>query len=505
MPRWSRLAMILAVLALPVLASSIYQRWTALPRTIRIATGPEGGAYQEIGKKLAAELRSRCGIEVELIPTSGSRRNLDMLQSGAAELTLFQHGAGDFGPPLKVDRNSVAFVGNLYSEVVHVLGRPGLDLTTVESWTGLRIGIGTDQSGDRTTSMAILHHLNLKLSEVEVEGLGYREVREGFERGTLDAAMITSGVQSPVIHELLERPETPICQLVSIPFAEAFAARHRSAVPYRIPNGLYRTRRPSQPDQDIATVAYRAQLLVAREAPTSLVEEVTRVILSESFQRDATLNELFADGITFMRDNPEFEVHPGALNVFDPELKPLLNSDFVEALEGMRSFVVSLLIAGYLLFRWLRERQRRQQDHQLDRLVRRLLQIEVRQLECDESPDRDDSMMLQGMLDEVTHLRQEALREFTAHQINEDRAVECFLQMCHALSDKINAKLTRQRLDSAIRSLGRSPGNGPSDSARAVELEAAARAQYDRRLNGGGEPTPPDDPSTVSDPSASTP
>ena len=37
----------------------------------------------------------------------------------------------------------------------------------------------------------------------------------------------------------------------------------------------------------------------------------------------------------------------------------------------------------------------------------------------------------------------EVLKEFTAHELNEDRAVECFLQMCHALSDKINAKLTR--------------------------------------------------------------
>jgi hypothetical protein len=57
------------------------------------------------------------------------------------------------------------------------------------------------------------------------------------------------------------------------------------------------------------------------------------------------------------------------------------------------------------------------------------------------------------MLDQVTELRQEALSEFTAHELNEDRAVDCFIEMCHALSDKINAKLTRATLIS----LGSSP------------------------------------------------
>jgi len=35
--------------------------------------------------------------------------------------------------------------------------------------------------------------------------------------------------------------------------------------------------------------------------------------------------------------------------------------------------------------------------------------------------------------------------------MNEDPSVACFVQMCHALSDKINAKLTRQRTDRQMR------------------------------------------------------
>ena len=92
------------------------------------------------------------------------------------------------------------------------------------------------------------------------------------------------------------------------------------------------------------------------------------------------------------------------------------------------------------------------QEHKLDRYVRALLEIERRQLGLDEDNSGNDSEALQRMLDEVTTLRQDALSEFSAHEMNEDPSISVFVHMCHALSDKINAKLTRQRLD---RYLGR--------------------------------------------------
>ena len=40
--------------------------------------------------------------------------------------------------------------------------------------------------------------------------------------------------------------------------------------------------------------------------------------------------------------------------------------------------------------------------------------------------------------------------EAAACPVTEDRAAECFVQMCHALSNKINAKISRQRLDAKL-------------------------------------------------------
>lgn len=53
---------------------------------------------------------------------------------------------------------------------------------------------------------------------------------------------------------------------------------------------------------------------------------------------------------------------------------------------------------------------------------------------------------LQDLLDEVTRLRQDALGELSAQDLNEEPGAACFVDMCHELSQKINAKLTRQSL-----------------------------------------------------------
>jgi hypothetical protein len=231
------------------------------------------------------------------------------------------------------------------------------------------------------------------------------------------------------------------------------AKHHLALTPYTIPAGLHRLSAPRQPADDVPTLAVRMELLCRAELPASLVEQITRIVLSEDFIRANSLDELFHGGVAFARQRPEFALHRGALNYYEPELRPLLNPDFVEATEGLRSLVFSALIAAYLAFRWFKNARGRRQEHRLDRYIRQLSQIERQQMELDQTEGWCDLERLQAMLDEVTCLRQEALAVFSAHDLNEDRAADSLLEMCHALSDKINAKISRQRLDKRLAEL----------------------------------------------------
>jgi len=301
-------------------------------------------------------------------------------------------------------------------------------------------------------SRVLADHFGLTADDYETAYLDYDQVRSQFLDDSLDAAFITVGVQADIFQKLCEEGKVEFRSLENI---DALVRNHISLTPYTIPKGLYQTTGRIAPEVDIHTVALKSQLLCRHELPDSLVERIAEIALSEEFMKQMQLGELFSQGTQFATAKPEFAVHFGAAHYFDPQLKPVLNSDFVEAMEGMRSFIVSLLIAGYLAWRWWVRWNVRQVEHRLDRYIRRLLEIERSQLELGESQEtlKQDCRELQVLLDHVTELRQECLNDFTAHELNEDRSVDCFLEMCHALSDKINAKLTRVTLEEGFAEL----------------------------------------------------
>jgi hypothetical protein len=285
----------------------------------------------------------------------------------------------------------------------------------------------------------LLQHLDAEERNVEIRSIPYSDLPEKLSTGQTDVGILCCGLRAPILKPLFADESV---ELLQVPYVDAFCRRRTSLHAEVIPAGFLRTNGLPIPAQDFRTVALRAQLITSSQVPVRLIEEVTRIITDPAFQRQQQLTELFAAGNEFALESPEFPVHVGASHVFNPELKPLLNPDFVEGTEGLRSFLVSIIAAAWLLRRWWRRRQLLQQEHRLDRYIKDLLQLERDQIGLDgNSPD--DEAALQLLLDQVTNLRQEALAEFTAHELNEDRAVDCFIEMCHALSDKVSGKLTR--------------------------------------------------------------
>lgn len=455
-----KVTLVVVLLLLPFGLHWLYVGLTAPPGQITVATGPPGGRYHDLSVRLAREIKSKTGIRVRTIDTNGSLENIRLLRSGRVDFCIYQHGTERIlrdntdgqrkGEPR--DSSSVSAVANLYSEVVHVLVRRGWKFQSPQDLRGRRVALGLRESGDYAASLVLLRHFGLDIESVQATNLNYEQIKAAFLDDSLDAAFITTGLQAPILEELFA---TGKCNIVSIPFAEALATKHISMTPFKIPAGMFQSQPPVEPSVDIETVAIRAQFLTRSDASDGIVEQVTGLLMNEAFLKEHGLAELFIDSDSFASDKLEFPIHPGAQNVYDPQLKPLLNTDFVESTEGLRSFIVSILIASYLIYRWMRDRATKANEHRLDRYVHSLLEIERQQLGLDDSNEPSDAEIgrLQKLLDDVTLLRQEALRDFSAHELSEDRAIDCFLEMCHALSDKINAKLSRQRIDKRLSEL----------------------------------------------------
>lgn len=446
---WWTLACVVAIV---IFAGRYWQR-TSLPSEVTIYGGPAGGRYDELAHAIAEEIESRFNIQVQVQSTKGSLENIGEVENGSADFAFYQPRTREVLRPETILHHPPAqFVANLYTEMVvpfvssHNESGDGdaiVEKDVFSDLPGKTWACNDRLSGDYAVAQILLDHFDIDHSELEVQSVAYGDMEERIRDGSVDLGLVTSGMHAPVLQQLFESPD---CRPVGIPHLGALVYKHTSMRPAVIPAGFYRTHPRPIPEQDFETVGTRAQLLTSQNTPVRLVEEITRIINDARFQRDHDLVELFAGGVEYATDRAEFEMHPGAADIYYPEFKPLLNPDFVEGTEGLRSFIVSMLVATWLVWRWWKRRAELNNEHRLDRYIHQLLDLELRQLDFDESLERDERTQLQGILDEVTLLRQGALNEFTAHELNEDRAVDCFMEMCHALSDKVNAKLTRQTL-----------------------------------------------------------
>jgi len=430
-------ARVLVVAVVVVIAA--YWWDTRLPDRITIAGGPADGRYDQLAHGLASELRNRLGIQVEVQSTHGSLDNLHQLESEQASLGLYQSETRAVLEDVLRERQTLRFVANLYPEYLIPVVAPDskLELTALN---GHKIACNDHMSGDRAMLMMLLKHLSQ-----DPEGyttVPYTDLPTALDSGDVDAAVISCGINARVLHHLLAEGHAV---LIDIPFLNSFVRRNAALVESTIPAGYFTMTPQPIPADDYRTVATQAQLLATEDVSVRLVETATEIILDPHFQRRLQLADLNSRGAEYAQLRPEFPVHVGASHIYNPALKPLLDPDFVEGTEGIRSFLVSIIAAIWLTHRWWKRRELLSQEHRLDRYIKDVLQIERDQIGIDGTEPSDETA-LQELLDRVTHLRQAALSEFTAHELNEDQAVDCFVEMCHALSDKISGKLIRHTM-----------------------------------------------------------
>ncbi len=434
----------LGITVLLMLFIAIWFYWSRarMPQVVRIAGGAAEGRYADIAQGIAQELRNRFNTSVEVIETQGSLENLQLLQAGKADFGVYQPGTLSIlsaADSLSGEPEPATFVSNLYPEFLMPVGSMSIAADSLNAAGKLTWSCNDRLSGNYAVTCLLLRHLGLDEDVINVSSIDHADLPLKIQDRTIDVSILCCGLDTPILKTLLA---DQIGHPLEIPWLDAFACKHPSLTRDEIPAGYFQTS-PPVPAQSFQTVTLQAQLLASRDASVRLVEEVTRIVSDRRFQGRHTLRGLSQNGIGYATDRPEFPMHLGASHVFYPELKPLVNPDFVEGTEGIRSFVVSLIAAVWLLQRWWNHRQARGQEHRLDRCIKDLLQLERDQMEVDGEGGPEESRVLQQLLDQVTILRQEALAEFTAHELNEDRAADCFVQMCHALSDKINSKLLR--------------------------------------------------------------
>ncbi len=254
---WIKAGIIAFLVAVPVLIGWAYQRLTAYPDEITIATGPPAGRYQPLGQSLAREIERRLDVKVSLLETDGSLENLSLLEAGQVDFGLYQTWTveivGEFEPhlvdeagfsPDRRDSRGVEFVGNLYSQPAHFIVRRDAAIRNPADLEGKVVNLGLKRGGDYAMSLLLLDHFELDRNAMKTRNLSHTETKQGFVDGTLDAAFITIGVQAPIFTDLFSTGTT---EILSIPYSAALASKHAPMYEYKIPAGRYQFRPPPAP------------------------------------------------------------------------------------------------------------------------------------------------------------------------------------------------------------------------------------------------------------------
>ncbi len=227
-------------------------------RMLRIATGAPEGAYAAAAERYRAIL-ARDGVELEIVPTSGSVENLRLLADAETgiDLAFVQGGTGAAaaGPaPGLVSLASVFF------EPLWIFARGERAPRRLSELAGRRLAIGAEGSGTRALALELLGSSGVFDTPTALADLGGEQAVQDLLAGRIDAAFFVTGRPRPLL--------TPLFQvrgihLVALDFAEAYTFRHPFLSKVTLPAGLIRLD-PPIPARDVPLLA-PAAALVARD------------------------------------------------------------------------------------------------------------------------------------------------------------------------------------------------------------------------------------------------
>ena len=397
-----------------------------LPSRIAIATGEEGGLYFALGTEMQGTLQRRLQRIPEVVATAGSVDNVEMLLRGDADLAIIQGGSTAL--------DELTVVTPLYPELVLVMVRKDRGIETMSDLLGRNVALGREGSGMRASAIALLSRFKIGPEEFGNNDFYFKHL---LDTPSLDAAIVTTGIENHDVNELLETNEfklLPILDTAAVEMRDPYFRR------MEIPSGLF-SERPAVPEQPTPTLATTAYLVAREDAHPDLIDAALAAIHEENLRLHVPTLIPRDEATRWVTTR----LHPEAYRYFHPADHLGFMANVMESLAAGKELLFALGAGIYLLWhRWKRLRDKetqviiqRQKDH-LDRFLEETLRIEAEQM------NTTDVEKLQKYLDDVTRIKLKALHEFTEEELRGDRSFSIFLTQCANLISKIQLKIVSQ-------------------------------------------------------------
>ncbi|QTD46544.1 TAXI family TRAP transporter solute-binding subunit [Ottowia testudinis] len=267
-----------ALLAVGVLVAAYWWLDPQPPKTVTLATGPDGSAYAEFGQRYAQAL-ARNHIQVERHTTEGSLANLQALRAGQAHVAFVRGGSADaaadgeagitslgalFYEPLWVFYRPVALAGQARAAPKSAASAPAV--STLGQLKGLRVNIDQPGSGVPEIVQRLLQANGIDATALVTSQLPPPAAAEALLGGYLDAMVLVTAPESPVVERLLRAPGVA---LMDVAQADAYARRFPFLQPVTLPRGVVDLA-ADIPPRDISLLATTTSLLTREQTHPAL-------------------------------------------------------------------------------------------------------------------------------------------------------------------------------------------------------------------------------------------
>lgn len=267
------------------------------PQTVTLATGPAQSAYDELGKKYVAILKTN-GITVKVVQTEGSSANLKLLRDGLVDIGFVQGGTNAL---TEVDQDNLETLGSLFMEPIwlfyredaaaKLLGAPASKakpsalrkaplqgtpqvtptLSAMTQLPGWRLNVGTEGSGVPRLMTRLLDSNRVEAKDIKLSTLDQTPAAIALLGSEIDALVFVSAPESLMVQMLLQ---TPGIKLMDLQQSDAYSRRFNFLSPALLPRGVVDLALDT-PAQDVRLVGPTASLITRNTTHPALLQLFT--------------------------------------------------------------------------------------------------------------------------------------------------------------------------------------------------------------------------------------
>jgi len=239
---------------------------SAPPRTIVITTGVEGGPYQRIAQRYS-KLLAKEGVTLKILPSEGSRENLERLINPAYKVDIGFVLTG-VAKDQKIEK--LISLGSVSYQPLYVFYRSEKPVGLLSEFKGKRLAVGEKGTGTHVLALEILALNGIKTDgDTKLLEIDDDNTLKGLIGGSIDAAfMMGDSTSVKIIRDLLH---TEGIRIFDFTQADAYCRRLSYMSKLVLLKGVADFGN-DVPDRDITLISPTVELIAREDLHPALID-----------------------------------------------------------------------------------------------------------------------------------------------------------------------------------------------------------------------------------------